>query len=738
MEPPRIRKRKRTGVSRWSVFRQKRDRVSKYVRDTCSQLQEYESFAAARDSDDEICDNPPVLSPDAVMQDVETKGYTGSVSVENVGPALGDYSSTGLFQAHGHVSCEDASYSVLDVDDEYDCNDSVSKSFSIADNLSLRDQLARWAVFFSIPAVAVSALLKILLFYDVAVGLPKDSRTLLKTARCVVTKKVSGGEYFHFGISESLCLLFEGLRTSVFEKLDSCLSVIFSTDGLPCFKSVNTHVWPITGSLLVGGRCTTPFTIGLFYGVDKEMEVNEFLADFVQDLKHCQTNGFMCRNRLFKVKVHCFVCDAPARSFVKNVLGHGGKHGCERCKVKGKKLRGMTFNDENAERRTNASLLDSTEIKHRRGASPLAEAGVKLVTHFVLDYMHLVLLGVTRKLMYLWLEGEKKVEKKTYRIKPSSAKQISFNLCACIESCPLEFARKPRSLNNFKMFKATEWRTFLLYTGMVALKGIVKRNIYKNFLLLLSFMRVHLNSSYCADTSYRKHARKMVKAFICQYRELYGAKNVVYNVHNLIHIHRDSKEYGSLDTVSAFNFENYLQNYKRMIRHGHNTMQQLIRRIDEERRFAIHTGHLFSSATAKKYFHKHDQALPQCLQAYSHDVAAQYKAVQFGMHRYSAFTADSCIRLRDGSVGKVMNVLELHDKSTLLVYREYRKRRPFFKYPMDSQFLGISEVKEISEYMLVVQLEQCAKAWLMPQATSNYFVAVDLVNCKQAHLLVLL
>ena len=43
-----------------------------------------------------------------MLQDVETKGSPGRVSVENVGPAFGGYRSAGLFQTHVHVSCEDA------------------------------------------------------------------------------------------------------------------------------------------------------------------------------------------------------------------------------------------------------------------------------------------------------------------------------------------------------------------------------------------------------------------------------------------------------------------------------------------------------------------------------------------------------------------------------------------------------------------------------------------------------
>lgn len=41
------------------------------------------------------------------------------------------------------------------------------------------------------------------------------------------------------------------------------------------------------------------------------------------------------------------------------------------------------------------------------------------------------------------------------------------------EFCPQDFNRKPRSLNNFKLFKATKFRPILLYDGIVAFKNLI-------------------------------------------------------------------------------------------------------------------------------------------------------------------------------------------------------------------------------------------------------------------------
>lgn len=49
---------------------------------------------------------------------------------------------------------------------------------------------------------------------------------------------------------------------------------------------------------------------------------------------------------------------------------------------------------------------------------------------------------------------------------------------------PYEYHRKPRSLLDFRLWKATEFRQFLLYTGPVVLKNILREDVYFNFLSL--------------------------------------------------------------------------------------------------------------------------------------------------------------------------------------------------------------------------------------------------------------
>lgn len=98
------------------------------------------------------------------------------------------------------------------------------------------------------------------------------------------------------------------------------------------------------------------------------------------------------------------------------------------------------------------------------------------ITSVPLDYMHLVLLGVMKKLLRLWIMGPLKT-----RLSSSNFNKISKKLLTLLSTL-CDFARKPRSLKNFSHWKATEFRTFLLYTGPLALKNILPKEWYENFI----------------------------------------------------------------------------------------------------------------------------------------------------------------------------------------------------------------------------------------------------------------
>ncbi len=199
------------------------------------------------------------------------------------------------------------------------------------------------------------------------------------------------------------------------------------------------------------------------------------------------------------------------------------------------------------------------ELHHHEGPHPFKNVKVGMVSQFPLDYMHLVCLGVVRKLLQTWLRGPL-----TVRLPALIVDRMSGKLQSMRPYVPIEFARRPRSLRELDRWKATEFRQFLLYTGPVVLAGIPGPEhvltISCSCQLLISMLvsPEHLN---LAD-----YAGQMLKSFVNHFGELYGTDQIVYNVHCLVHLADEVKRHGCLDSFSAFPYENHLGKIKKLIR----------------------------------------------------------------------------------------------------------------------------------------------------------------------------
>jgi len=165
------------------------------------------------------------------------------------------------------------------------------------------------------------------------------------------------------------------------------------------------------------------------------------------------------------IKLIC--ADAPAKSFILNVKGHTGYSSCTKCWDEGEYYeRRICFSDKAGKERTDLEFFLKSDDNYHLGASALDEIPLLgLVTNVPLDYLHLICLGVVKKLIHLWFCDNLKVRLQFRKIKIIS-NLLKNNVHPYV---PLEFQRKPRALECFKQWKGTEFRQFLLYSGPVVL-----------------------------------------------------------------------------------------------------------------------------------------------------------------------------------------------------------------------------------------------------------------------------
>lgn len=136
-------------------------------------------------------------------------------------------------------------------------------------------------------------------------------------------------------------------------------------------------------------------------GKTKPENPNEYLAEFVTEMEKLLADGLVFEGQTIRVELSTFVCDAPARAYIKQIRPHNAHNGCERCIQEGVSVAGrMLFPEVNAAQRTDQSFKEQEDKDHHKGQSSLLGLTVGMVSQFVLDFMHLVCLGVMRKLIW--------------------------------------------------------------------------------------------------------------------------------------------------------------------------------------------------------------------------------------------------------------------------------------------------------------------------------------------------
>jgi len=364
---------------------------------------------------------------------------------------------------------------------------------------------------------------------------------------------------------------------SKFTSLHSEIEIMVNIDGLPISSSSNSQVWPILCSIF---QYNHVFMVGLYHGKDKKPKSsNDFLSDFIHEIFDMTIIGIFFDGKTYGFKIKGFSVDSSAKSFMLCVKGHGGYSSWTKCMTEGEYVENrICFPDSNASLRTNEQFANYVDEDYHLGETSLLEIpNLGLVTCVPFDYQHLICLGVTKKLVTLWLTGSLGVRlsfKKHEAISSGIKKYI-------IPYVPLEFQRKPRALNMFRQWKSTELRMFLLYYGAVILKNHLKNDIFQHFLCLHVAIRLLCTNKYCHIPEYLEYSNSLLRHFVETFKDIYGVHYVSHNIHALVHLTKDVEMYGSLDNFSTFRFENYMQQIKKMIRKDDRPLQQISRRVNE-------------------------------------------------------------------------------------------------------------------------------------------------------------
>lgn len=382
------------------------------------------------------------------------------------------------------------------------------------------------------------------------------------------------------------------------------ISFTFNTDGAPVFKSSKTSIWPIyliINELPYKQRMNKENMIlaALWYG-NKKPSMGTYLKPFLQSLKklnegiQCESPDkgiFVCKGLLL-----CGTADLPARSLLCNHVQYNGAFSCWKCEQEGESAsvgrghaRIFPFEHQNPKgpERTKENVLQHAReaVDHQQVTMGKPVKGINgpswlhFVPHFnivsgmAIDYMHGVLLGVQKMMLELWFGAKYK------------GKDFNINNRVCevdnrLQSIrpTLDVTRLPRSIEkDLKYWKASEFRSFLLYFGGPVLHGILDKDRFSHYLLLVDSMHILLK---CGSTDKDlDKAESLLIRFCSRFENLYERCFLRLNVHQLLHLPDCVRNLGPLYTHSCFSFESKNGIVLKMIRGSQSIDTQIITAI---------------------------------------------------------------------------------------------------------------------------------------------------------------
>ena len=527
-------------------------------------------------------------------------------------------------------------------------------------------------------------------------GVILTAKTLKDEQKLNVTiEDMFNGRYVHFNDWQNSILKYLEKIGYDFETL----LVNINVDGTPLFKdSRRFHCYPILVKL-----CNYPKIVCVgFYLSENERsnkmpDVNDFLVKFVIDMRELLCEGMNIGGRIVKVSINAFVCDAPARSALKKIVNHNSYFACERCIQRGGYASGhVILNNVDSVKRTDTGFISKLNVEHHLSGplSILCDIGVGLVSKFALDYMHLTLLGVTKRLL-TYLKVPKKTNVKC-NLNSTMLQEFHNNIISVSQHVPSEFCRNMSGgLNSLAYWKATEFRLFMLYGGIVALEGILESSQYKHFLKFSLAMRILLTDNQLENMDC---AKALLESFVKNSVKYYGEGFLSYNIHSIVHLVDDYYKWGNLDSVSCFPFESYLGSCVKGRLSGFNKpLEQLCRHISLENKNTNLT-------KANSFLQKKNSI----------------KFKDFILRSGKLGDKDNCVLLNSGDIA----IITAFNKNSLNV--DIYGTKSLFTAPLDSKLFGIFQIDSKITCVSKLISDIHSKCFLLPKG--NFYIAIKVLH----------
>ncbi|XP_052130279.1 uncharacterized protein LOC127751196 isoform X1 [Frankliniella occidentalis] len=368
------------------------------------------------------------------------------------------------------------------------------------------------------------------------------------------------------------------------------ISFMWNTDGVCLYDSSKLQLWPlylVINELPPEKRYKREnLILAAVYIGESKPTVNVFLKHvypLVEQLKQGVSVNVAGEQEpvLIKACIICGTCDTPAKSMMFNMKHFNGFFSCPKCYSLGEKSdrTEQVFvhpYEENAQPRTDENfeedaILATVTNANKAASARTASHGVKgasylyimvntMILSTSIDTLHCIYLGCMHQLMDLWFH-------KSHKDEPYSLYKVTKVVSTLLTSIkPPHFVKRlPRSLDHFANFKGFEFLMLFFYYLVPILQGTMKQVFYHNFKLLVAGVSlINKQSVSLADIA---EAKCLLNQFVIDFEELYGLRNMSFNIHLVLHLPSVVEALGPAFHTSCFGFED-LNGKLRSLIHG--------------------------------------------------------------------------------------------------------------------------------------------------------------------------
>lgn len=122
------------------------------------------------------------------------------------------------------------------------------------------------------------------------------------------------GQFWYQGVRNNLEKNISAIDLSSVSNIELLINV----DGMSLFNSTASEVWPIAFAIY-GMPNVKPMFAAIYYGNGKP-PLELFLREFINEMNYLIQEGIIIKEKKLRVKIKCFVCDTPARAYLKGKI----------------------------------------------------------------------------------------------------------------------------------------------------------------------------------------------------------------------------------------------------------------------------------------------------------------------------------------------------------------------------------------------------------------------------------